>query len=91
MQKTYRFRGKVLSDGHLSIPDEVAQVIGKEFEVIMKPIDDIKNLISLYLDGRLEKKGKLKELSLDSEKIEEALKNAFGTADIGAIMEAVRK
>lgn len=91
LTKTYSFRGKVLTDGHLSIPAEVAKDTGKEFEVLMTPIDDIKSSISLYLEGRLEKKGKIKDLTLDSAKIEDAVKTAFGTTDIDAILESIRE
>ena len=52
----------------------------------MTPIDDIKSSISLYLEGRLEKKGCIKDLSLDSAKIEDAVKKAFGTTNIDVIL-----
>ena len=54
--KTYRFLDKVLSDGHLSVPEEVAQVPGKEFEVSMTPVDHIKSLLTQYIGGTLERK-----------------------------------
>ena len=87
LNKAYKFIGKVLPDGHLSIPAEIARdTAGKEFEVLMTPIDDIKSSISLYLEGRLEKKGCIKDLSLDSAKIEDAVKKAFGTTNIDVIL-----
>lgn len=89
--KTYKFIGKILIDGHLSIPDEVAKGAIKEFEVILTPVDDIKKTVHLYLDGRIEKRGRLRDLVLDSAEIEKAAKKAFGTTDIDIIMEAVRK
>ncbi|GAB63571.1 MAG: hypothetical protein DWB56_14505 [Candidatus Jettenia sp.] len=90
--KTYRFKGKVLPDGHLSIPDELAtSAVGKEFEVVMTSIDDIQHSVSLYLDGKLKKKGKLKDLILDSASIEEAVKTTFGSTDISNVIEIVRK
>lgn len=89
--KTYKFISKILPDGHLSIPDEVAKGDVKEFEVTLTPVDDIKNLVSLYLKGRLEKKGKLKDIALDSAEIEKAAQKAFGATNIDVIMEAIRK
>ncbi len=90
--KTYRFKGKVLPDGHLSIPDELAtSAVGKEFEVVMTSIDDIQHAVSLYLEGNLKKKGKIKDLILDSANIEKAVKTAFDTTNISDIIEIVRK
>lgn len=90
--KTYRFKGKVLPDGHLSIPDElVISAVGKEFDVVMTSIDDIKHSVSLYLDGKLKKKGKLKDLILDSASIEESVKTTFGTTNVIDLIEIVRK
>lgn len=89
--KTYKFIGKVLPDGHLSIPEELAKDTAKEFEVVMTPIDSIKKTISLYLKGLIDKKGTLKDISLDSEKIEEAAIKAFGTTNIDVIIEAIRR
>ena len=88
---TYKFIGKVLSDGHLSLPDEVTKGGVKEFEVTMKPVNHVKETIALYLESSIEKKGKLMDLSLDTDAIEKAVKNAFGTADIDDIIESVRK
>ena len=88
---TYKFIGKVLSDGHLSLPDEVTKGGVKEFEVTMKPVNHMKETIALYLESSIEKKGKLMDLSLDTDAIEKAVKNAFGTADIDDIIESVRK
>ena len=89
--KTYKFIGKVLPDGHLSIPNEVTKDTCKVFEVTMKPIDDIKKAISLYLERHFDKKGKMKDIKLDLENIENAVKKAFGTLDVDAIINAVRK
>ena len=90
--KTYKFIGKVLSDGHLSVPEEVAQVPGKEFEVLMTPMDDIKSLLTQYIGGTLERKGWFKDIKLDSPKrVQEAIRDAFGTSEIEAIIESVRK
>ena len=89
--KTYKFISKILPDGHLSLPDEVAKGAIKEFEVTLTPVDDIKKTIQMYLVGRIEKRGKLRDMVLDSTEIEKAAKKAFGTNDIDVIMEAVRK
>ncbi|MEK6699217.1 MAG: hypothetical protein AABZ10_09275 [Nitrospirota bacterium] len=88
---TYKFIGKVLPDGHLSLPDEVAKGSIKEFEVTMAPVDHVKETIALYLESGIEKKGKLADISLDSDAIEKAVKNAFGTANIDDIIESIRK
>ena len=34
-----KFIGKVLKDGHLSLPEEIAKQVGKIFEVILLPIN----------------------------------------------------
>jgi len=35
-----RFIGKVLEDGHLSLPDDTAKEVGKQFEVILLPLNE---------------------------------------------------
>jgi hypothetical protein len=89
--KTYKFIGKVLPDGHLSIPEDIAKDMGSEFEVLLTPVDDIKKLISLYLEGRLERKGRIEDIKLDAERIAEAIKKTFGTDNIDDIIDAVRR
>jgi hypothetical protein len=89
--RTYKFRGKVLPDGHLSVPEEVAQIPGEEFEVSMTPIDDIKSLVIQYLEGTLEKKGWFRDIELDSPKVREAVTKVFSTSEIEAIMQSIRK
>jgi len=89
--KTYRFIGKILPDGHLSVPDEVAKVEAVEFEVTMTPVDDIRKTILLYREGLLEKKGSFDDIELDSERIEEAIVKTFGTDNIDDIIDAVRR
>jgi len=89
--KTYKFIGKILPDGHLSLPEEIIKESANEFEVTLTPVDDIKKAIQLYLAGRIERRGKLKDMVLDSAEIEKAAKEAFGTTDIDIIMKAVRK
>lgn len=89
--KTYTFIGKVLPDGHLSIPDEVAKNAGNEFEVTMTPVDDIKKTILLYLEGRLERSGRFEDIVLNAPDIEQAIKDTFGTTDVDALMDAIRR
>jgi len=89
--KAYKFIGSVLPDGHLSIPEEVVKSPVKEFEVTMKPVDRVKETITRYIDGRIAKKGKLKDLALDARAIEQAAKEAFGADSIDDIMETIRK
>lgn len=89
--KTYKFIGKVLPDGHLSIPDEVAKDAGSEYEVTMTPVDDIKKTILLYRKGLIKKKGRFEDIKLDSERIAKAIEETFGTANIDEIIDAVRR
>ncbi len=89
--KTYKFIGKVLPDGHLSIPEDVAKDTGSEFEVLLTPVDDVKKVISLYLEGRLERGGRFEDIKLDAERIAEAIKRTFGTDNIDDIIDAVRR
>jgi ribosome maturation protein Sdo1 len=91
MANTYKFIGKVLPDGHLSLPAEVAKGGVKEFEVTMKPVNHVKETIALYLESSIEKKGRLMDISLDSDAIEKAVKKAFGASNIDDIMESIRK
>lgn len=35
-----RFIGKVLPDGHLSLPDETAKEVGSVFDVLLMPVED---------------------------------------------------
>lgn len=35
-----KFIGKVLSDGHLSLPESTAKEVGKVFEVILIPLEE---------------------------------------------------
>lgn len=91
-RNTYRFRSKVLPDGHLSAPEEIGFATGMEFDVTITPIpDDVKNSVSLYLEGRLKRGGRITDINLDSERVEEAVKTAFGTTDVDAIINSVRR
>ena len=91
LDKRYNFRGKVLTDGHLSIPVEIAEYTGQEFEVLMTPIDDVNSHVSLYLEGQLKRDGKIEDLNLGSAQIEDAVKMAFDTTNIDLILESIRK
>ena len=35
-----RFIGKVLPDGHLSLPEETAKEVGSVFDVVLMPVED---------------------------------------------------
>jgi len=89
--KTYKFIGKVLPDGHLSIPEDVAKDTGMEFDVTLSPVDDMKRRILLHRKGLLKKKGSIVDIKLDAERIAEAIKRTFGTDNIDDIIDAVRR
>ena len=93
--KTYRFVGRILPDGHLSIPEDLKTEAGSEFEVTMTPVDNTRKLISLYLEGRLERTGSFNEitkgLDLDADRIAEAAMKEYGTDDIDANMSMIRR
>jgi hypothetical protein len=91
LNRTYKFRSRILPDGHLSVPDEISRATDKEFEVTITPIDDIKSIISRYLDGQIEKRGRITDISLNSEDIEEAVKITFGTSNIDEILQSIRR
>ena len=91
LNRTYKFKSRILPDGHLSVPDEISRVTDKEFEVTMTPIDDIKSVVSRYLGGQIKKNGWITDIGLDSEKIEEAVKITFGTTNIDEIIQSIRR
>jgi len=35
-----RFKGKVLPDGHLSLPDDTAKKVGSVFDVVLMPVEE---------------------------------------------------
>lgn len=39
--KAKKFIGRVLPDGHLSLPEDAAKEIGKVFEVILLPVEEV--------------------------------------------------
>jgi hypothetical protein len=92
--KTYKFIGKVLPDGHLLIPDEVAKDAGSEFEVTMTPVDDIKKIPMQYLAGGIKKTRKFADITFSPAEIEEirsAIYETFGTTDVDTLIDIVRR
>src|SRR3989304_346776 len=67
LKNTYRFRSKVLPDGHLSVLEEIGAATGREFDVTITPIDDVKNSVSLYIEERLKRGGRIGDITLVSE------------------------
>lgn len=93
--KTYKFIGKVLPDGHLSVPEDIAKDTGMEFEVAMTPVDNIKKTMLLYQKGLIEKTGFFnditKGLNLNADQIAEAARKEYGTDDVDVIMSIIRR
>jgi len=50
-----KFIGKVLPDGHLSLPQDTAREVGKIFEVILIPLEEAE--IYSYAEALAEEKG----------------------------------
>jgi hypothetical protein len=50
-----RFISKVLPDGHLSLPEDMAEDVGKFFEVILIPLEETE--IYSYTEALAEEKG----------------------------------
>ena len=50
-----RFVGRVLADGHLSLPESAAKEVGKVFEVILIPMQETE--IYSYAEGLATEKG----------------------------------
>ena len=50
-----RFIGKVLSDGHLSLPDETAKEVGSVFDVVLMPVEDLE--IYSFAESLVKEKG----------------------------------
>lgn len=92
--KTYRFIGRILPDGHMSIPEDLKTEAGREFEVVLTPLDDIRNTILLYRKGLIKKKGKFEDIIFTPSEIEEvrsAIYETFGTNDVDTLIDIVRK
>lgn len=90
-QTTYKFIGKVLPGGHLSLPADLAAETGQEFEVTVRPLDETYETISRYLEGKIEKTGSFEDIALPAEKIRKAVESAFGTTSIDEIIDKVRR
>jgi ribosome maturation protein Sdo1 len=90
-QTTYKFIGKVLPGGHLSLPADLAAETGQEFEVTVRPLDETYETVSRYLEGKTEKEGCFEGIVLPAEEIEKAIESAFGTTDIDEIIAQVRR
>jgi hypothetical protein len=90
-QTTYTFIGKVLPDGHLSLPPDLAAEHGQEFEVTVKPLNETREVVARYLDGRIEKTRSFEEILLPAETIRKAVEAAFGTGNVDEIIERVRR
>ena len=50
-----RFIGEVLDDGHLSLPGDTARQIGRQFEVILLPIEEAE--AGAYAEALARRKG----------------------------------
>ena len=50
-----RFIGEVLDDGHLSLPEDTAQEVGKQFEVILLPLEETG--VAKYAEDLARRKG----------------------------------
>ena len=50
-----RFIGKVLPDGHLSLPEDTSKEVGKFFEVILLPVEETE--IYTYAEALAKERG----------------------------------
>ena len=64
---TRRFIGRVLPDGHLSLPDDAAQEIGKIFDVVLMPVEGAD--VYAYAGSLAKEKGFIDMTEEDIEKI----------------------
>ena len=65
--KVKRFIGKVLPDGHLSLPDETAKEVGSVFDVVLMPVEDTE--IYSFAESLAKEKGFISFTEQDVEKI----------------------
>ena len=94
LSRTYKFIGKILPDGHLSIPEEVLKDTVKEFEVTMTPVDDIRKIMAQYRSGEIKKTRKFADITFSPSEIEEirsAICGTFGTTDVDTLIDMVRR
>ena len=68
-----RFIGKVLPDGHLSLPDETAKEVGSVFDVVLMPVEDRE--IYTFAESLTREKG---FLSLTEEDVERIIHESRG-------------
>ena len=62
-----RFIGKVLPDGHLSLPDETAKEVGSVFDVVLMPVEDPE--IYSFAESLVREKGFISFTEEDVERI----------------------
>jgi len=62
-----RFIGKVLPDGHLSLPKETAKEVGSVFEVVLMPLEDLE--IYSFAESLAREKGFISFTEEDLERI----------------------
>lgn len=62
-----RFIGKVLPDGHLSLPDETAKEVGSVFDVVLMPVEDSE--IYSFTESLAREKGFINFTEKDVERI----------------------
>jgi len=62
-----RFIGKVLPDGHLSLPDDTAKQVGSVFDVVLMPVEDTE--IYSFAESLAREKGFINFTEEDVEKI----------------------
>jgi hypothetical protein len=62
-----RFIGKVLPDGHLSLPDDTAKQVGSVFDVVLMPLEDTE--IYSFAESLAREKGFINFTEEDVEKI----------------------
>jgi len=62
-----RFIGKVLPDGHLSLPDDTAKQVGSVFDVVLMPLEDTE--IYSFAESLAKEKGFINFTEEDVEKI----------------------
>lgn len=68
-----RFIGKVLPDGHLSLPDDTAKEVGSVFDVVLMPVEDPE--IYSFAESLAREKG---FISLSEEDIERIIHESRG-------------
>ena len=62
-----RFIGKVLPDGHLSLPDDTAKKVGSVFDVVLMPVEEPE--IYSFVESLAREKGFINLTEEDVERI----------------------